>query len=172
MRQVFWMTSVWNDMLSEWQVFRMTSVRTDICSEWQWFCYKIISREFFFLLQSIFQVFLKHPPSHKESIVMLGDQIRPWDVLEKSGQTDRQAHGHPQISIWIYKVLLVLVFQKMWSKSPIYLRYHQQKPSCKPHIVALCLCAAFMAESFSLRTFPYVSRNWVMSTLLSLNKHH
>ena len=39
-----------------------------------------------------FQVFLKHLPSHKEFIGMLGDQIRPWEVLEKSGPTDKQTY--------------------------------------------------------------------------------
>ena len=28
---------------------------------------------------------------------MLGDKIRQLEVLEKSGPTDRQTHGHPQI---------------------------------------------------------------------------
>ena len=43
-----------------------------------------------------FQVFLKHPPSQKKSIGILGDKIRRWEVLEKK-RTDRQEHGHPQI---------------------------------------------------------------------------
>ena len=55
-----------------------------------------------------FQVFLKQPPSHKESIGILGDQIRPWEVLEKK-QKDRHKHGHPQIIIWISKMTKLLL---------------------------------------------------------------
>ena len=36
---------------------------------------------------------------------MLGDKIRQWKVLEKSGHTDIQAHGHPQIIVW-FRLLL------------------------------------------------------------------
>ena len=54
-----------------------------------------------------FQVFLKHLFSHKEFKGMLGDQIRPWKVLEISGQTntqtDRHTQGHLKIIIWISK---------------------------------------------------------------------
>ena len=52
--------------------------------------YKYFMRKKFFAPIN-FQVFLKHPPSHKESIGILGDQIRPWEVLEKK-RTDRQTN--------------------------------------------------------------------------------
>jgi len=78
-------------------VFRRTSVWNDN----DFVVQKFQEKKFFAPIN--FQVFLKHPPSHKESISMLGDQIRPWEVLEKSAQTHThtQAHGHPQIIIWI-----------------------------------------------------------------------
>ena len=57
-------------------------------------------RKFFFAPIN-FQVFLKHLPGHKESIGILGEQIGQWEGSEKSGPTHRQAHGHPQIIIWI-----------------------------------------------------------------------
>ena len=75
-------------------MFGRTSVRND-----KDFVIQIFHEEFFFAPIN-FQVFLKHPPSHKESIGILGDQIRPWEVLEKK-RTDRQTHGHQQIIIWI-----------------------------------------------------------------------
>ena len=89
------MTSVLNDMCSEWQVFGMTSVRNDKCSDGHLFgmtkilLYKYFIRKYFFALITS-QVFLKHPPGHKESIGILGNKIRQWKVLEKSGQTNKQ----------------------------------------------------------------------------------
>ena len=35
---------------------------------------------------------------------MLGDKIRQWKVLEKSGHTYRQTHRHPQIITWIVSI--------------------------------------------------------------------
>ena len=83
------MTSVWNDKYSDGHLFGMTKILL---------CQYFIRKYFFASITS--QVFLKHPPSHKESIGILGDQIRSWEVLEKK-RTDRQEHGHPQIIIWI-----------------------------------------------------------------------
>ena len=94
------MTIVQNDKCSEWQVFGMTSVRNDKCSEWQKFCFTNISRENFFAPITP-QVFLKHPPGHMESIVILGNKIGPCQGHEKSEQTYKCTHGHPQIIIWI-----------------------------------------------------------------------
>ena len=73
----------------------MSSVRNDKDFVVQIFHKKIFSAPI------AFQVFLKHPPSHKKSVGILGDQIRPWEMLEKSGHTDKQIHGHPQIIVWM-----------------------------------------------------------------------
>ena len=64
-------------------MFGRTSVRND-----NDFVIQIFHEKKFFAPIN-FKVFLKHPPSHKEFIGMLGDQIRPWEGLEKSGQTHK-----------------------------------------------------------------------------------
>ena len=58
--------------------------------------------KYFFAIIAL-QVFLKHRPGHKESIGILDEQIRQWEGSEKSGPTHREAHGHPQIIIWIIR---------------------------------------------------------------------
>ena len=65
-------------------MFGRTSVRND-----KDFVIQIFHKKIFFASITS-QVFLKHPPSQKESIGKLGDQIRPWEVLEKSEHTDTQ----------------------------------------------------------------------------------
>jgi hypothetical protein len=79
--------------------------------------YKYFIRKYY-LAQMIFHVFSKHPPAHKESIGILGDQIRPWEVLEKSGHTDRQTSTGTSANYYIdIKAMYVrpqMCFQKIF----------------------------------------------------------
>ena len=50
-------------------------------------------------------------PGHEESIGILGDKIRPWEGLEKSGHTNRHRHGHPQIIIWMMNIIAQVFFR-------------------------------------------------------------
>ena len=95
------MTSVRNDKCLEWQAFGMTSVQHDKCLEWQvskltpvWndkdFVVQIFLKKVFFAPIAL-QVFLKDSPALKESIGILGGQIRPLEVLEKK-RTHRQTY--------------------------------------------------------------------------------
>ena len=83
-----------NDKCSDGHLFGMTMILS----------YKYLMRKKFFAPIN-FQVFLKHLPGHKESIGILGEQIRQWEGSEKSGRTNTQEHGHPQIIIWILPLL-------------------------------------------------------------------
>ena len=69
-----------------------------------------------------FQVFLKHLPGHKESIGILVEQIGQWEGSEKSAQTHRQTHGHPQIIIWI------IIFGKFFQFIPTVYQCAKKQP--------------------------------------------
>ena len=73
------MTSAQNDKFLDGHLFGMSKI----------LLYKYFIRKYFFAVITS-QVFLKHPPGHKESIDILGNKIRQWKVPEKSRQTDRQ----------------------------------------------------------------------------------
>ena len=56
-----------------------------------------------------FQVFLKHLPSHKESIGMLGEQIGQWEGSKKSEHT----HKNTDIRKLLYgSTVYLMEFQK------------------------------------------------------------
>ena len=77
------MTGVLNDKCSDGHLFGMTKI----------LLYKYFIRKYYFA-PIIFQVFLKHPPGHKESIGILGDQIGTREGLEKRGQTDTRTSAN------------------------------------------------------------------------------